>query len=57
MAGLPLHFPPASPGGAAPSGSVRPWGYYQAKEIKAAVAEASRDAWAVIGKPVPPQFA
>jgi hypothetical protein len=33
------------------------WAYYQAKGIKAAVAEASGTAWAAIGKPVPPQFA
>jgi hypothetical protein len=33
------------------------WAYYQAKGIKAAVAEASGTAWAAIGKPVPAQFA
>src|ERR1700759_3784682 len=33
------------------------WVYYQAKGIKAAVAEASGRAWAAIGKPAPPQLA
>jgi hypothetical protein len=33
------------------------WAYYQAKGIKAAVAEASATSWLAIGKPAPPQFA
>jgi len=33
------------------------WAYYQAKGIKAAVAEASGTSWLAIGKPAPPQFA
>lgn len=33
------------------------WAYYQAKGIKAAVAEASGSAWQALGKPAPPQFA
>ena len=33
------------------------WAYYQAKGIKAAVAEASGTSWAAIGKPAPPQYA
>jgi hypothetical protein len=32
------------------------WAYYQAKGIKAAVAEASATAWAALGKPAPPQY-
>ena len=32
------------------------WAYYQAKGIKAAVAEASGTSWTAIGKPVPPQY-
>jgi hypothetical protein len=33
------------------------WAYYQAKGIKAAVAEASSTAWLAIGKPAPPEYA
>jgi len=33
------------------------WAYYQAKGIKAAVAEASTTAWQATGKPAPPQYA
>lgn len=33
------------------------WAYYQAKGIKAAVAEASGTAWQALGKAAPPQFA
>ena len=33
------------------------WAYYQAKGIKAAVAEASATSWLAIGKPAPPEFA
>jgi hypothetical protein len=33
------------------------WAYYQAKGIKAAVAEASGSSWAATGKPAPPQYA
>jgi Domain of unknown function (DUF4337) len=33
------------------------WAYYQAKGIKAAVAEASGTSWAAIGKPAPEQYA
>src|SRR3978361_2462145 len=33
------------------------WAYYQAKGIKAAVADASGTSWAAIGKPAPPQYA
>jgi hypothetical protein len=33
------------------------WAYYQAKGIKAAVAETSGTAWTAIGKPAPPQYA
>ncbi|HZF11009.1 MAG TPA: DUF4337 domain-containing protein [Thermoanaerobaculia bacterium] len=32
------------------------WAYYQAKGIKAAVAEASATSWVAIGKPAPPQY-
>ena len=32
------------------------WAYYQAKGVKAAVAEASRTAWLAIGKEPPPEF-
>jgi hypothetical protein len=33
------------------------WAYYQAKGIKAAVAEASGTAWQAFGKPAPPELA
>jgi hypothetical protein len=33
------------------------WAYYQAKGIKAAVAEASATSWLALGKPAPPQYA
>jgi hypothetical protein len=33
------------------------WAFYQAKGIKAAVADASGTSWAAIGKPAPPQYA
>jgi uncharacterized protein DUF4337 len=33
------------------------WAYYQAKGVKAAVAEASSTSWIAIGKPAPPQYA
>jgi hypothetical protein len=33
------------------------WAFYQAKGIKAAVADASGTAWAAIGKSAPPQYA
>jgi len=33
------------------------WAYYQAKGIKAAVAEASATSWLAIGKPAPTEFA
>jgi len=33
------------------------WAYYQAKGIKAAVAEASRTSWLAIGKEAPPAYA
>jgi Domain of unknown function (DUF4337) len=33
------------------------WAYYQAKGIKSAVAEASVNSWAVVGKPAPPSLA
>jgi len=33
------------------------WAYYQAKGVKAAVAEASGTSWIAIGKPAPPQYA
>src|SRR5947207_14647137 len=33
------------------------WAYYQAKGLKAAVAEASATSWLAIGKPAPPEFA
>lgn len=33
------------------------WAFYQAKGIKAAVAEASATSWQAIGKPAPPAFA
>ncbi len=33
------------------------WAYYQAKGIKAAVAEASGTAWQALGKTAPPQYA
>ncbi len=33
------------------------WAYYQAKGIKAAVAEASETAWQALGKTAPPQYA
>jgi hypothetical protein len=33
------------------------WAYYQAKGVKAAVAEASSTSWLAIGKPAPPEYA
>jgi hypothetical protein len=33
------------------------WAYYQAKGIKAAIAETSSTAWTATGKPAPPQYA
>jgi len=33
------------------------WAYYQAKGVKAAVAEASSTTWLAIGKPAPPEYA
>jgi len=33
------------------------WAYYQAKGVKAAIAEASATSWLAIGKPAPPEYA